>query len=233
MADTFTPRDRVPAARRWAAGVYIAAALALGWLAPVHGQQLLDRVVARVASIPITQTDVDAALALGIVEPAPGEDRLTSATQQLIDRRLLLTEVTRFPPPAPPDAAVDALVARMKGRAGADFDAVMRRTGLDEPRLRELARDSLRIEAYLNQRFGTAAQVTLQEAQTYYETHRERFARDGVVPPFDDVEAAVREAAGVERRRANVAAWLADLRVGGDVVEVTPQPEPRAAPRAN
>ena len=40
----------------------------VGWLSVVEAQQLLDRVVARIGTTAITQTDVDAALAFGIVD---------------------------------------------------------------------------------------------------------------------------------------------------------------------
>jgi hypothetical protein len=181
-------------------------------------QQLLDRIVARVGATVITQTDVEAALALGIAEPRPGDDRTAAGTQQLVDRQLLLAEVARFPPMEPSAADVDALVARMRTRAGADFAAVMKRTGFDEQRIRELARDSLRIQAYLDQRFGASPQASPQEARDYYDTHREEFTREGVLAPFEQVETAAREAASAERRSRTVTQWLADLRTRGEVV---------------
>lgn len=202
------------------------------WLSPLNGQELLDRVVARVGGTAITETDVRAALALGVVEAPPGDDPFASGTRQLIDRRLLLAEVARFPPSAPPESEIDDLVATMRARAGDGFAELLRRTGLDEPRVRELARDTLRIEAYIDQRFGRM-QVSLQEARDYYDAHREAFTRGGTTLPFEQVEAEVRDAASGERRQTLLAEWLADLRRRGDVVEVTSRPEPRAAPRGN
>lgn len=194
----------------------VAASLAAG--SAIFAQQLLDRIVARVGGAVITQTDVEAALALGVVDAEQGADRLAAATQALIDRHLLLAEVSRFPPVEPPAADVDAEVARMRLHAGPGLPALVERTGLDEARIREMARDTLRIRAYLDQRFGTTAQVTLQEARDYYEAHRQEFARNGAVRPFEEVEAAVRTAASAERRRRNVEQWIADLRTRGDVV---------------
>ena len=127
----------------------------LAALSAAHaGQQLLDRVVARVGGTAITQTDVDAAVGLGIVEAPSTQD--PAARRQVIDRQLLLAEVSRFPPTEPSETAVAELVAKMKSRAGGNYDALLRRTGLDEQRVRDLARDTLRIEAYVDQRFGTA-----------------------------------------------------------------------------
>ena len=194
------------------------------WLSSAVANQLLDRVVARVGGTAITQSDVEAALALGIVEGDSGADRLTAGTRQMIERRLLLTEVSRFPPAEPSPAVTAELVARMKVRAGAGFDALMKRTGLDEQRLRELARDTLRIQAYVEQRFGTTTQATAQEAREYYDAHQQEFARDGVTPPFDAVEGAARQAASAERRRRTIAQWVDELRTRGDVVEVRSRP---------
>ena len=71
-------------------------------------QQLLDRVLARVDTNPITLTDVQAALALGIVQVDSG-DPVAEGTQRMIDRQLELTEVQRFPPPEPSPAGMSSM----------------------------------------------------------------------------------------------------------------------------
>ena len=114
-------------------------------------QQLLDRVVARVGMAAITQTDVDAAVAFGVVDPTAGDP-----VKLMIDRRLMLAEVNRFPPPEPDFRAIQALMVNMKARAGSDVNAVMKRTGVDDNRLSELARETLRIQSYVQQRFGNS-----------------------------------------------------------------------------
>ncbi len=83
------------------------------WLSVV-AQQLLDRVVARVGTTAVTQTDVDAALAFGIVNKQAGEP-----VKQMIDRKLMLAEVEKFRPPEPAETAIAELVAKMKATAGA------------------------------------------------------------------------------------------------------------------
>ena len=200
----------------------LVAALSIGWLSVGHAQ-LLDRVVARVGGSAITQSDVEAALRLGLIE-AEGKDVLAQATERTIDRRLILAEVARFPPPEPSDAAISEQVAKMKARAGAGYASLLQGTGLDEQRVRDLARDTLRIQAYLDHRFGASAQVSAQDARDYFDVHRQEFARNGVVPAFEEVEAAARQAVSIERRRASVARWLDDLRARGNVVLLTPRP---------
>ena len=126
----------------------------------VAAQQLLDRVVARVGAAPITQTDVDAALAFGVIDRQAGEP-----VKQMIDRRLILAEVNRFPPPEPDFRVVQDLMVKMKATAGPDVNAVMKRTGVDDNRLSELARETLRIRSYMLQRFGNSARSEEQMAR--------------------------------------------------------------------
>jgi hypothetical protein len=133
------------------------------FVVPTSAQQLLDRVVARVGAVAITQTDVDSAVAFGIVEPKTADGR--DPVKQMIDRRLILGEVSRFPPPEPTEEAVNEQLAKMKATAGAQAAAVMKSTGVDEKRLSEFARETIRIQAYLAQRFGSGARAEQQRAQ--------------------------------------------------------------------
>jgi hypothetical protein len=184
---------------------------------PLFGQQLLDRVVARVNGSAITLTDVQAAIGLGLVDVPAGSGVTTPAVQQLIDRQLLLGEVARFSPPEPDPAAVDTETAAMKKRVGARLDALIRATGLDEARIHETARDTLRIQAYLNQRFGTTLQVSDEEVDEYYRAHPGEFSRDARVIPFEEAEPVARQRAAAERRGATIAQWVRDLRSRAEI----------------
>jgi hypothetical protein len=182
--------------------------------------QLIDRVLARVGTNAVTLTDVRSALGLGLVEAAPGDDSQAAAVQRMIDRQLMLDEVARFAPPEPSDAEVGEEVAAMKARAGPELDVLMGATGLDEAKLQQLARETLRIRAYLAQRFGTSAQVTEDEARKYYEEHPDEFLRDGVRMSFEEAETLARQRASAERLRATIDQWVRDLRTRAEVVIV-------------
>lgn len=181
--------------------------LLLAWLSPLGAQQLLDRIVARVNGVPVTLTDVKAAIALGIVI-APE----SAAIEQLIDRQLVLNEVARFVPPEPAAAAVAVETGLLMTQAGARLPEVMATTGIDETRIREIARETLRIQAYLNQRFGVNVQLTEEEVAQYYRIHPEEFTRRGTLMPFTEAEPLARERASAERRALTVAQWMRDLR---------------------
>lgn len=186
-------------------------------VAALPAQQLIDRVLARVGGKPITLTDVQAALGLGLIQVSAGADPIVAGTQQLIDRQLELMEVQRFSPPEPPPAAVTAETARLKMNAGARLAALMASTGTSEQRIRDMARDNLRIAAYLDQRFGTAVQMSDDEVADYYRTHEAEFTRSGEPIPFEEAEPVARQRASAERRRATVDQWIRDLRSRADI----------------
>jgi len=187
------------------------------WLSCPTAQQLIDRVMARVDGYPLTLTDVQAAMGLGLIPMPAGSDPIVSATQQMIDRQLELTEVQRFPPPEPNPASVAREAARLKMNAGARLAGLMQSTGLGEQRITDIARDNLRIAGYLDQRFGTAVQVSDEEVANYYRTHEAEFTRGGDTISFEEAEPSARQRVSDERRRATVDQWIRDLRMRADV----------------
>ncbi|HEU4691589.1 MAG TPA: hypothetical protein VFS23_24670 [Vicinamibacterales bacterium] len=202
--------------------------------ATAQAWQLIERVLARVGTNAVTMTDVRAARELGLVETKPGENPEAVALERTIERQLMLDEVARFSPPEPADAAVAEEVAAMKLRAGSGLDALINATGLNDERLRQLARDTLRIRAYIAQRFGMSVQVTEDEARRYYEEHPAEFIRDGVQIAFEEAEPVARQRASAERLRSTIEKWVRDLRsrsgvviVGGEGGSVPPSTSPR------
>jgi hypothetical protein len=163
------------------------------------GAEIIDRVLAILPGQIITLSDVEAAIDLGLVEPAAGADRIASGLAALVDRLLMLNEVRRVVPPEPTVAAVDARVARMRQRFGspAELSRVLAARGVDETILRIYAADDLRLEAYLDERFSGASQPTDEEIRQAGEAARPRLV--------------------AERRQTLVRVWVADLRRRADV----------------
>jgi hypothetical protein len=185
--------------------------------APAEAQQLIDRVLARIGTTAVTMTDVRAAIELGIVDVKPGEDPESAALQRLIDRQLQLKEVARFSPPDPPAAEVAKELAAMKANAGSRLTEVMTSTGLDDEKLQLLARETLRIRAYVRQRFANNAQVTEDEARKYFDEHPGEFTHDGMRLSFEEAAADARRRASDERFRATLDQWTRDLRMRAEV----------------
>lgn len=120
--------------------------------------ELIDRTLAIVGGQAVTLSDVQIAMALGLVEA----NTTAAAAERLVDRVLILREVQRYAPPEPPEAASQARLNRIGERFDdpEQLERVLSAGGFSHPRLRDWIRNDLRIEAYLSQRFaagGTAA----------------------------------------------------------------------------
>jgi len=180
----------------------------------LFAQTLLDRVVARVNGTVILLSDVRAAVLFGLIDaPAESED----GVEQMVQRSLLVEEVNRFPPPEPAADAVDAEVVRLRTRAGVSIEEVERATGLTADNLRLLARDRLRIQTYIDQRFGLTVPLTDEQVLQYYRAHPEAFTVNGQLTAFDRAQGLARERAGLEQRQRTISQWLRDLRARADV----------------
>jgi hypothetical protein len=186
----------------------------LAWLPPAPGAQVIDRVLARVGAQVITLSDVRAATTLGFVRPSGAADPIAAALNVLIERDLMLAEATRFAAPEPDPAAVEAGLADVRRRFGseAEWQAALDASAMTPERLRDIVRDNLRMEAYVDQLFSAPAQPTDDEVARYYEQHRADFVRDGRQLSLDEARDLARERATAERRRALVADWVAGLR---------------------
>ena len=187
---------------------------------PVPGQTRLDRVMARVGTESLFETDVKAALGLGMVELTGSLDPQTAALEQLIDRQLMLTEILRSVSPEPDAAAIDQEVQRMRSYAAGTLKSVMATNGIDDVFLRRAARDTLRIQLYLDTRFPELA-VSDAEAQLYYNNNQSAFSRNGVLMTFDQAAGAAREQASRDRRDARIRQWLEGLRRRTEITRPT------------
>jgi hypothetical protein len=188
--------------------------LVAGVTAPAAAQTLLDRVVARVNGSVILLSDERAAVRFGLVEAAADSE---DAVEQMVQRALLVEEVNRFPPPEPTTEALDAEVARLRARAGGSFDDVERTTGITAEAVRLLARDRLRVQSYIDQRFGVTVPLTDEQVLEYYRAHPEEFTSNGQSVPFERAQGLARERAGLQQRQRTISQWLRDLRARADV----------------
>jgi len=119
---------------------------------------VIDRIMAVVGTQPITLSDVAAALQFGLVPlPAGTKDPTGYVLDRLIDRSLMLVEVDRFQPPEPDAVEITVQIDRLQARAGSAeaFDKALGVTGTTREQLRRYTRDTLRMQIYTNQRFGT------------------------------------------------------------------------------
>ena len=186
-----------------------------------HGAEIIDRVLAIAAGDVITLTDVHAAREFGLVEHIEGGDPTGEILSRLIDRSLILAEVDRYLPPEPDESAVAATLSRIRARfqTSEAFGLALARVGFDEPNLRGLVREDLRIRAYLDQRF-TGASLRETEIERFYRDHPEIATRDGRLVPLDEVRADVVAAATALRRQNSIDEWVRGLRRRAEVVDL-------------
>jgi len=189
----------------------LAIATALAVPAVTGGAQIIDRILAVVDGAIIMQSDVTMAMRLGLVPARSATDPTAETLGALIDRRLILEEVDRYAPPDPADVDVDRHLADIRARAGSKFDTVLLESGISPDQLRRHVRDDLRIEAYLQQRFG-AMQPTEDEIAQWYRDHQAAFTTNGVAAPLESVRETVRTQLIAERRGATIRDWLSGLR---------------------
>ena len=187
--------------------------------------QIIDRILAVVDGAIIMQSDVAAAIRLKRVPSAGGPstrsglsrasgdaaDQTAAALERLIERQLMLAEVNRYAPSDPAEADIDRHLSDLRSQAGAEFDQILLLSGIGVEQLRRDVRDDLRIQAYLQQRFG-AIQPTEEEILQYYRDHPASFSLNGTVRSFADAHDVARAALIAERRGETIRDWMSDLR---------------------
>jgi hypothetical protein len=179
--------------------ILVGALLTFG--AQTASAEIIDRILAVVSGQIITKSDVEAARALGLIDPRAAEAQSPdeAALQALIDRVLMLSEVRRVVPREPTEAAITERVAAIRERfpSPAALQQALAASGISESVIRIYAEDDLSLEAYLDERFSAAAQPTDQEALQAGQANRLKLAE--------------------ERRRTLIGAWVAELRRRADI----------------
>lgn len=160
---------------------------------------VIDRVLAVAEGEIITLSDVRVARGLGRVDVGAAADPVGAALELLIERALILAGAERLVPPEPAPAAVDAALAGLVAAAGsrASFEARLARLDVDEPFVRQLLREDLRIRAYLDQRFTAETPDEQRHLVATWVAGLRR--RADVVNLYEQVSAAPRSTAAPAR----------------------------------
>lgn len=204
--------------------ICIALCLSVGAAAQLSFAQELDRILAIVSGHVILASDVRGFDELGLIElQAEGErGRDSQMLTKLIERRLALDEISRFFVGTPTNNLVDQALTRVRSRFGneAEFLSVLETVGLDTTDLREIIYDDLRLEAYLNERFGSMEEISESEVRTYYEANRDLFGEGQ--SGFESVKDKVRAVFWEESRGELIREWRSGLIRRGTVTLLDP-----------
>lgn len=201
----------------------------------------VDRIVAVVDEDPIFFSDVERAIALGLVSTADGEDvegLRRRVLDRLIDQRLQLHVVERYDFGPLPKAEVDRQVDSLRQQFGSSqaFDDQMRALGIDEAVLRQLLRRQLRVLIYVEERLGPKVFVDQEEVRAYYETTLlPALAAQGLDPVrFETVADDIRSLLREQRLNNEIDQWTETLRLEAEIIDLlerTDRPLPPVADR--
>ena len=201
----------------------IAALVVVPGRALAQGGELIERTMAIVGGQVITLSDVRTVMALGLLDPAQAGS-LDAATEQLVERLLVLREVQRYLPPEPSDAQIEAELETIRRRVPpSQLTAALNAGGFSEARLRTWLRDDVRIAAYLGQRFAAVGVPSDEDVRAYYASHRDEFDRKQ--QPYEAAADEIRDRLASERRAQLIVDWIQDLRRRTTVVELWKAPQ--------
>lgn len=163
----------------------------------VRGQQVVDRIVARIENDIILLSQVRE---LGAYQMLMNGKRESDARllDRLIDQWIVRTEAdaSRFPQPS--DADVERELEKTRSAIGSpeSFGERLRESGLEETDLRRLLHEQLYLTNYLDSRFRPAVQISPQAIEEYYEKTVVPYARarGETPPPLDSARDSIREA---------------------------------------
>lgn len=201
---------------------------------PCEAQEIVDKTVATVNGgvrlDVITYSDLVWQIALQPKSPIsnPSSEELNRALQLIINQRLILQEAEKLPTITPTVKEIeDELAALVKQfPSPAEFEERARRVGLTTERLREIIRQRVAINKYLDFRFRSFTFITPQEVADYYRdvfVPRWRERTPGVIVPTleqvrDRIEASLTE----DKIESDTDAFLDNARERAEIVILNP-----------
>ncbi|MDQ3918802.1 MAG: SurA N-terminal domain-containing protein [Acidobacteriota bacterium] len=197
------------------------------------GQEVVDRMVAVVNDTGlITYSDLLWQLALQPSVPLdrPRRDDLRGALDLLIGQRLILQEAEKLPAVAPTQKEIDDETTRLIGffPSQAAFYERLARVGLgqDSAQLREIISDRVRIQKYLDFRFGSFVVVTPKEVEDYYrDVYVPRWRRQSpgvVVPVLDKVRDQIQRELTEGKKESDTDNFLEQARAAAQITILDP-----------
>ena len=185
--------------------------------------EVIDRILAVVNRELITLSDVAAAIRLGLVSvpqqgPIPhGRSSMRSSTVSWSSARPTAIN-RRNQRESQIQARMEAVRSRFSTPAA--FAQALANSGLSEDQLMLRLREDLRIEAYLNQRFGVPRPPSDQELIDYYRAHTADFSTAAGVRPFAEVREQIRARLAALQRASLVADWLTSLKRRTEIADL-------------
>lgn len=209
-------------------GVFLIAAINSFCLLPsIEAQsRSLDRVLAIVSGYVILESDVRSFLVLDLVDESVDGQSDEEVLSYLIRRRLIIDEIERYGVQEPTDSMVESRMIKVLGRFSSErkLSIVLGNVGMSHEDLKQLIKDDVKLESYIENRFRGIFVPTESQLQEYYELNQEEFLSNGIVLPFGDARLQVLKKIEDRMRADLVAEWVEDLQRRGDVMRVSLSP---------
>lgn len=198
-------------------------------------QEVVDKMVATVNSgAPqpdlITYSDLLWQMALQPNTPIdkPGSEALNRTLQLIINQRLIYQEAEKLPTINPTDAEItaelNALIKLFPSQA--DFMERVRKVGLTSEQLREIVRQRVAINKYLDFRFRSFTVVTPKEVSDYYrDVFVPRFQRQypgRIVPTFEQVSKQITDQLTEDKIESETDSFLDAARTRAEITILNP-----------
>ncbi len=184
----------------------------------------IDRVLAVVDEDPILQSEVEQAVALGLVDALEDEsDRelRRRVLDGLVEQRLRFHEIDSYGFVELPTREVEKRFDEIRARFASsdEFAARLSELGLEEDSLRQLVARQLMVLSFVNERLGPRVFVDLDDIRVYYDQTLvpELERRGSAVPPLQDVREDIRALLKEERLNEEIGRWTEELRSTADV----------------
>jgi hypothetical protein len=220
---------------RWHRRGFFLLTFTLLTFSPALAQTVTDKMVAMVNSTGaqpslITYSDLLWQLALTPGTPIenPSSERLNEALSTIVNQRLILQEAEKLPTIAPTDEEIRNERDYLARQFPSQTDLLERaaRVGLSGDQLKEILRQRVEINKYLDFRFRSFTVVTEKDVEDYYrDAWVTRFRRQHpgqLVPELKDVSKAVENELTEGKIESDIDNFLDSLRESADITILNP-----------
>jgi len=206
----------------------------------------LDSVVAVVNRQVILSSDVDDAVQLAVLDPAPGAGGAMTrprALEELISRALIEQQIRQedLQSIEPSAEEVTARVEEIRRQlpacvrahctTDAGWNAFLNAHHLSEQQVQSYVHNRMEILRFIEQRFRQGIEITHGEVENYYRnTLLPQYPPGVAAPPLGDVQSRIEEILLEQQVSALFDNWLDNLRTHGDVEVLDPALEIAQSP---
>lgn len=191
----------------------LALAAAGGWLA---GQEIVDRIVARVENDVILWSDIRSLSRYQeFLDGKPESD--AQILDRLIDQWIVRTEAEVSRAPRPSETDIDKSVSRLRSSFNSEqeYEARKKQASLSDQEIRAMAASQLYLSNYLDSRFRPAVQIESKAIEVFYQNAvvPRAKARGQELPTLEGARDAIQEALVQSGINEQADQWLKESRL--------------------